>query len=104
MKQAIIWGVISALVILIILLLVISPDKGAIGFAVLGSGKSFEIRDRCGPIMNYISHTIQSEGVCETRCKAQCETLDLNYKKIEFRQEEVGCNYCMCYCKDSWFK
>ena len=82
-----------ALLVIIGIILALLPE----------SQKSFDIKDRCGPIMNLISHTIQSEAVCETRCKSQCKTLDLTYSKVNFVEAEVGCHKCTCFCKEPFF-
>ncbi|MCK5282031.1 MAG: hypothetical protein KAK00_01350 [Nanoarchaeota archaeon] len=91
-KDYIIWGTIAALVILVILVLIIP-----------GKEKSFEIKDRCGPIMNLISHTIADEPRCQTQCKAKCKTLDLEFSRIEFEKKEAGCHTCICFCKEDLF-
>ena len=86
------WIFIAVLAILIAAILVLMPGKE----------KSFEIKDRCGPIMNLISHTIQDESVCKTRCKSQCETMELRYNRIEFQEREIGCHSCTCFCRESF--
>jgi len=92
-KNYLTWVFIAVLVILIVAFLVLIPGKE----------KSFEIKDRCGPIMNLISHTIQDESVCKTRCKSQCETMELRYNRIEFQEREIGCYSCACFCRESLF-
>jgi len=92
-KNLVIWGFIAFLFILVVALLILIPEKE----------KSFEIKDRCGPIMNLISHTIQDEYVCKTRCSSQCETRELRYGRIEFQKREIGCHSCTCFCKWDFF-
>lgn len=92
-KNYLIWGFIAGLVTLIVILLILIPGKE----------ESFEIKDRCGPIMNLISHTIQDGSVCKTRCKSQCETMELIYNRIEFQEREIGCHSCTCFCKEKLF-
>lgn len=58
-----------------------------------------ELDDRCGPMMNLISHTIADSSVCKTKCKSQCVTKDLSFQKTEFFLNERGCNNCTCFCK-----
>ena len=94
LKNYLIWAFIVILVIFIVALVLVIPGKE----------KSFEIKDRCGPIMNLISHTIQDESVCKTRCKSQCGTMELAYSRIDFKKYEVGCNSCTCFCKEGMFR
>ena len=58
----------------------------------------FELDDRCGPIVNMISHSIPDETSCRTNCIAKCESKDLDFKEIDFVVPEAGCNNCTCYC------
>lgn len=60
---------------------------------------SFEIQDKCGQFVNLVSHTIENEDTCKSRCRAQCGTKDLDFKKIDFIKKETECNYCKCFCK-----
>jgi len=68
--------------------------------AILGSGEKriFEIEDKCGKFVNLISHTIEDEAACETRCRAQCIGIDRKYDKIEFEKSGEECNSCTCFC------
>ena len=91
-KTYLTWTFIAVLAILIVALLVLIPGKE----------KSFEIKDRCGPIMNLMSHTIQDKSACETRCKSQCETMESRYSRIEFQEREIGCHSCTCFCRESF--
>jgi hypothetical protein len=61
--------------------------------------KIFEIEDKCGKFVNLVSHTIEDEAACETRCRAQCISSDHKYGKVEFEKSDVGCNSCTCFCK-----
>ncbi len=72
-------------------------------FSIGFKEESFEIKDRCGPIMNFISHTVQDESACEMRCKSQCGIKELKYSRVEFKERSVGCNLCKCFCKKSFF-
>lgn len=58
-----------------------------------------EIEDKCGKFINLISHTIEDENVCISRCRAQCESISRKYQKVEFNKNDAGCNSCNCYCK-----
>ncbi len=60
---------------------------------------SFELDDRCGPIMNMISHSIKDESVCRSKCLSQCNVKDLRFRKVEFYENPRGCNNCTCFCK-----
>lgn len=93
LKDYIILGIVAALIILIIIIAGIMPGKE----------KSFEIKDRCGPIMNMISHTIPNKDVCKTRCSSQCETMELSFSRISFQEAMAGCHSCTCFCKKTLF-
>ena len=56
------------------------------------------IPDRCGPIMNFISHTVPDEESCYVRCKTVCTSKDLSIHKAYFTAVETGCNTCTCVC------
>ena len=60
---------------------------------------SFKIEDKCGKFINVMSHTIDNENVCKSRCRAQCNSINYKYKDIEFKKNDIGCNSCLCYCK-----
>jgi|SRR3989338_6408900 len=83
-------GLIAILVVVALAIILIGP---------IGKEESFEIKDRCGPVTNFISHTIQDEAACKLQCRSQCETKDAKYSKIIFESKEAGCNICTCYCK-----
>ncbi|MEA2036430.1 MAG: hypothetical protein U9O94_02900 [Nanoarchaeota archaeon] len=87
-KNHYIYGFIALLVVFIIVILMFP-----------GKEESFDIKDRCGPIMNLISHTIQDETACQTQCKSQCGTKDMKYSRVEFEEMELGCHSCTCFCK-----
>ncbi len=91
LKDYIIWGTIACLLILILILI------------SSGEETSFEIEDRCGPIMNLISHTVADQSVCTTRCKSQCETMKLSFGKVNFEEAKIGCHSCTCFCKEGLF-
>ncbi|MBW2975367.1 hypothetical protein KY366_06630, partial [Candidatus Woesearchaeota archaeon] len=93
LKRNLTWILIAFLILLIITIILLIPSKE----------RSFEIKDRCGPIMNLISHTIKDEAVCKTRCRSQCETIDLKYSRVEFQSMEIGCHSCTCFCKKGLF-
>lgn len=60
---------------------------------------SLTIEDRCGKFVNLMSHTIEDGSVCKSRCRAQCQSIELTYKKVEFNKSDNGCNSCVCYCR-----
>lgn len=66
---------------------------------ILKNGTSFRIEDKCGKFINLMSHTIDDEDACKTRCRSQCESRDYRYTRSEFIQSNTGCNECMCYCR-----
>ena len=61
--------------------------------------KIFEIDDKCGKFVNLVSHTIEDETTCRSRCRAQCLSIDYKYDKTEFEKSDAGCNSCICFCK-----
>ncbi len=85
---------------ILILIVVIS---GIILIGPIKKEQSFEIKDRCGPVMNFISHTIQDESACKLQCRSQCETKGWTYSNIIFEEKPIGCNSCVCYCKEGLF-
>ena len=93
LKGKYMWISIAALVVVIVVLVIFIPGKET----------SFNIKDRCGPIMNFISHTIESESICKTRCKSQCDTQELKYSRVEFEKADIGCNTCDCFCREGLF-
>ena len=79
------------IVIAIVVLLNLNSRKAAV---------SFEIEDRCGLIPGgAIEHTIEDESMCRVQCRNQCSTRDLEFLRVEFAEEALECNKCMCYCK-----
>lgn len=60
---------------------------------------SFKIEDKCGKFVNVMSHTIEDENACKTRCRSQCDSTGLRYRKARFEKSELGCNSCTCNCK-----
>lgn len=80
------------IVLILIILIVIALEPG------FGRGISFEIEDKCGKFVNLISHSIEDNNACVTRCKAQCSSIDYIYNKVEFKKS-AGCNSCVCHCK-----
>lgn len=63
------------------------------------SGKTaFTIEDKCGKFVNLMSHTIEDEGACRTRCRSQCESVSKEYSSAEFTKNDNACNSCVCYC------
>jgi len=89
LKDKVTW-IIVALVAIIALLILFLPDSDV---------KPFKIEDRCGPIVNLISHTIADDVACEMQCRNQCKVRDKKFKKIEFNLETKRCNSCECFCK-----
>ena len=90
-KNMIVWTLIMILLISTLVILFLPGKK-----------ESFDIKDRCGPIMNLIHHTIADETSCKTHCRSQCNTKDLEFDKIKFTLNARGCNECICTCKDSF--
>ena len=82
--------IVILMVIIIIVLIIINPFKKEV---------IFQIKDRCGPIMNMISHTIKDESSCKTQCRSQCEVKELSFKRAEFEFNPLGCNNCTCFCR-----
>ena len=60
---------------------------------------SFSIPDRCGPIMNMVSHSVGDEYVCRNKCLSQCEVKELKLYRSEFTRNMGGCNNCTCFCR-----
>ena len=80
------------MVLVLIIIVIISLE---LNFKVI----SLKIEDKCGKFINVMSHTIDDENICISRCRAQCNSIDYKYKKIEFKKNDIGCNSCLCYCK-----
>ena len=84
------------LIIIVLLLIVIgavvliNPFKKEVSFGLI---------DRCGPIMNMVSHSIGTESACMIKCKSQCGVKDLKFSRVEFKINMQGCNNCTCFCK-----
>jgi hypothetical protein len=64
-----------------------------------GERKRFDIEDKCGKFVNLVQHTIPDEGTCRSRCRSQCGSINYEYAKVEFTEDNIGCNSCACYCK-----
>jgi hypothetical protein len=82
--------VIIALVLILLIVFTVEPNFKAV---------SLNIEDKCGKFVNLMSHTIEDENVCKSRCRAQCQSINYAYKKVEFKKKDSGCNTCMCYCR-----
>ena len=78
-------------ILVLIMLMIAMPSSG--------EKKAFELEDKCGKFVNLVSHTIEDEAACETRCRAQCIGIDHKYDKVEFKESEAECNKCTCFCK-----
>ena len=78
-----------ALLVLVVALLIWNPFK---------KSQSFSIQDKCGPIMNLVSHTVPDEDACRVQCLSLCNSRDLSYHSASFAQSEMGCNNCRCEC------
>jgi hypothetical protein len=88
------------IILLVIVVVLIIFDPNITGFSIgFNEKKSFEIEDKCGQFMNLLSHTINDESSCKSRCRAQCETKDYKYDSIEFKSNNISCNFCKCYCR-----
>lgn len=59
---------------------------------------TFRIEDKCGKFVNLMSHTIENEDACKTRCRSQCDSARMRFKKVQFEKSELGCNSCTCRC------
>ncbi|MFH1642060.1 MAG: hypothetical protein ABIC04_04120 [Nanoarchaeota archaeon] len=84
---------------MVLIIILVAIVAAAIFFVSGRSEVSFEIKDRCGPIVNMISHTINDESGCRSQCKSQCKVKDLKYAKVEFEESMQACHSCICYCK-----
>ena len=84
--------VLIAVMVLIVLLIVLMT-------ANFREAKTFDIEDKCGRIVNLEQHTVPDEAACRSRCRAQCESIDYKFDKVEFQENVVGCHSCKCYCK-----
>ena len=82
--------VIIALVLILLVVFTVEPNFRAV---------SFNIEDKCGKFVNLMSHTIEDENACKSRCRAQCQSIEHAYKKVEFKKSGISCNSCICYCK-----
>lgn len=81
---------IIALVLILLIIFAFEPNfKSA----------SFNIEDKCGKFVNLMSHTIEDETACKSRCRSQCQSINDAYKKVEFKKSGNGCNSCVCFCK-----
>ena len=60
---------------------------------------TLKIEDKCGKFINVVSHTIDDENACISRCRSQCNSIKYAYKNIDFRKNSVSCNSCLCYCR-----
>ncbi len=69
-----------------------------ISFPLFAEKRVIDIEDKCGKFVNLLSHTIENEAVCKSRCRAQCESIDFGYDKIDFKESDTTCNKCTCYC------
>jgi len=78
------------LLIVIVIVMLINPFKKEV---------SFNLKDRCGPIMNMVSHSIGDEDACSSKCRVQCQVKDLKFSRVEFNINLQGCNNCTCFCK-----
>ena len=63
------------------------------------SATPVSIEDKCGKFLNLVSHTIDSETICRSRCRSQCVAREKYFLKFEFLKSGAGCNKCLCYCK-----
>jgi len=82
--------IIILLALIIVAIIIINPTRKEV---------SFNLKDRCGPIMNMISHSIGDEDACHSKCRAQCQVKDLKFSRVEFNINLQGCNNCTCFCK-----
>lgn len=85
---------------LIILLLVALAATSLFFILPLIEGeKEIQIEDKCGRFVNLESHTIPDEESCNSRCRAQCMSTDMELKKADFRMAQGACNECVCHCR-----
>lgn len=80
--------ILALLVLLVAILVLQSKGKTA-----------FTIEDKCGKFVNLMSHTIEDEGTCRTRCRSQCSAVSMDYSDVKFTANKDSCNSCICYCR-----
>jgi hypothetical protein len=72
---------------------------------IIGCGshqeKTFRLKDECGPVQGNIFHSIPDSDSCRVSCRGNCQSFDMEYKKINFTDNGVKCNFCNCTCKGS---
>ena len=61
--------------------------------------KKIVINDRCGPLLKEIVHSIKDEDACKIKCVGQCTSIDMEFKRIVFKDNRPYCNDCECYCE-----
>jgi len=92
-KNLIILGlIISVVAVAVTLFFILAPKIGS-------EPISFDIEDKCGPFMGSVLHPLQDQGMCEVRCRGQCESLERTIDHVEFTNREPNCHLCKCYCK-----
>lgn len=99
MFKFLIFVLVLALVFLVLFLLI---EEGILENPFSEYGKveqKFSVRDECSLIVGNLIHQIDDEGICEARCKTNCQVREMNYIRFEFLEVEGDCNVCDCYCK-----
>jgi hypothetical protein len=90
--------IIFLIIILFFNIYFILKESGIIQRKIANTHEEFIIPDTCSVIAGKIIHTVNTEGECENRCLAQCETFSLRYSKSEFELGQQTCHSCKCYC------
>ncbi len=60
---------------------------------------AYSIPDECSLIVGQLIHTVETEDVCEQRCKTNCQIREKEYVQHEFSLVPNDCNQCTCYCE-----
>lgn len=61
--------------------------------------REFNVVDECSMIVGNLIHSIQDEGVCEQRCKIDCDVRGLFFYDSEFSESPNDCHKCRCFCR-----
>ncbi|MFH1802002.1 MAG: hypothetical protein ABH864_00960 [archaeon] len=61
--------------------------------------KEFIVKDECAMIVGNLIHPIQDEGICEQRCKMDCDVRGLFFYDFEFTESVGDCHTCKCRCR-----
>ena len=61
--------------------------------------KVIVIKDECTMIAGNLIHNIQDEGICEQKCKTNCDVLKMFFVSSEFAERTNDCHACICKCR-----